>query len=140
HTDNGPTTGYNYLTMTGVALYYEHGHDKVAVDALRRATDFHKHYTYPDGTPVEVINGRNRHWAVSAWGHFGFSHFPDGRRYAEFLAGFLPEGKVGYHALGRLAQDALYYHEGPTAPIPQDQPRYAHQMRLPAGTRKAGAS
>jgi hypothetical protein len=24
HTDNGPSTGYNYLTMTGVALYWEH--------------------------------------------------------------------------------------------------------------------
>ena len=40
--------------------------------------------------------------------------------------------------LGRLAQDALYYHEGPTAPIPQDLPRYAHQMSIPAGIRKAG--
>ncbi len=138
HTDNGPTTGYNYLTMTGVALYWEHSHDKAALDALRRATDFHKHFTYPDGTPVEVINGRNRHWAVSAWGHFGFSHFADGRRYAEFLTSFLPEGKVGYPALGRLAQSALYYHEGPTAAIPQDQPSYAHRMQVPAGIRKSG--
>jgi hypothetical protein len=138
HTDNGPTTGYNYLTMTGVALYYEHSRDKDALAALRRATDFHKHFTYPDGTPVEVINGRNRHWGVSAWGHFGFSHFADGRRYAEFLTRFLPEGKVGYHALGRLAQSALYYHEGPTAPIPQDRPRYAHRLKVPAGIRKTG--
>jgi hypothetical protein len=138
HTDNGPTTGYNYLTMTGVALYYEHSRDRAALDALRRATDFHKHFTYPDGTPVEVINGRNRHWGVSAWGHFGFSHFADGRRYAEFLTRFIPEGKVGYHALGRLAQSALYYHEGPTVAIPQEQPRYAQRMKVPAGIRKTG--
>ncbi len=138
HTDNGPTTGYNYLTITGVALYWEHSQDTAALEALRRATNFHKYFTYPDGTPVEVINGRNRYWDVSAWGHFGFSHFPDGRRYAEFLTRFLPEGKVGYHALGRLAQDALYYHEGPTEPIPQDQPSYAHQMKVPAGIRKTG--
>ena len=88
HTDNGPATGYNYLTMTCVALYYEHSHDPAALEALRRATDFHKHFTWPDGTPVETINGRNRYWDVSPWGHFGFSHWPDGRRYAEFLAGF----------------------------------------------------
>src|SRR5262245_16391064 len=138
HTDNGPTTGYNYLTMTGVALYYEHSHDKAALDARRRATDFHQHFTYPDGTPVETINGRNRHWAVSAWGHFGFSHFADGRRYAEFLTRFLPEGKVGYHALGRLAQNALYYHDGPTEPIPQDRASYAHRMKVHAGIRKTG--
>jgi hypothetical protein len=138
HTDNGPTTGYNYLTLTGVALYWEHSRDTAALAALRRATDFHKYFTYPDGTPVEVINGRNRYWDVSAWGHFGFSNFPDGRRYAEFLTGFLREGKVGYHALGRLAQDALYYHEGPSEAIPQDLPRYARQMKVPAGVHKTG--
>jgi dienelactone hydrolase len=123
------------LYLAGRLLYSQ---DTAALEALRRATDFHKHFTYPDGTPVEVINGRNRYWDVSAWGHFGFSHFADGRRYAEFLTAFLPEGKVGYHALGRLAQSALYYHEGPIEPISQDSPRYAHQMKVPAGIRKTG--
>src|SRR5262245_15708861 len=118
-TDNGPATGYNYLTTCCVALYWEHSRDKDALEALRRATDFHKHFTWPDGTPVETINGRNRHWAVSAWGHFGFTHWSDGRRYAAFLAGFF-KGKVSSRDLGRLAQSALYCHEGPTAPIPQD--------------------
>jgi hypothetical protein len=37
-----------------------------------------------------------------------------------------------------LAQDALYYHEGPLAPIPQDAERYAHRMSVPAGIRKTG--
>ena len=40
--------------------------------------------------------------------------------------------------LGRLAQDALYYHEGPTQPIPQDLDSYSHQMEVPAGIRKTG--
>jgi hypothetical protein len=40
--------------------------------------------------------------------------------------------------LGRLAQDALYFHEGPQSPAPQQLPRYAHQMSIPAGVRKAG--
>ncbi|MCI0465169.1 MAG: hypothetical protein L0Z62_50245, partial [Gemmataceae bacterium] len=142
-TDNGPTTGYNYLTMNCVALYWEHSRDKAALEALRRATTFHKYFTWPDGTPVETINGRNRHWGVSAWGHFGFSHWPDGRRYAEFLAGFFrpsPDKKAGLGSktIGRLAQSALYYHEGPTAPIPQELPRAAHQMNVPAGIRKTG--
>jgi hypothetical protein len=138
NTDNGPATGYNYLTMCCVALYWEHSKDTAALEALRRATDFHKHFTWPDGTPVETINGRNRHWAVSAWGQFGFSHWPDGRRYAEFLAGFFTPGKVGGRNLGRLAQSALYYHEGPTAAIPQELTRSAHQMKVPAGIRRSG--
>ena len=137
-TDNGPATGYNYLTMTCVALYWEHSRDTAALEALRRATDFHKHFTWPDGTPVETINGRNRHWGVNAWGHFGFSHWPDGRRYAEFLAGFFLKGNLESRTLGRLAQSALYYHEGPTAAIPQESSRTVHRMRVPAGIRKTG--
>lgn len=135
---NGPTTGYDYLTMAGVALYYEHSHDPAALEALRRSTDFHKFFTWPDGTPVETVNDRNRYWGVSPWGHFGFSHFAEGRRYAEFLTGFLVKKDLDLETLGRIAQNALYFHAGPTAPIPQDQPRHAHQMRVPAGIRKSG--
>jgi hypothetical protein len=138
HSRSGPTTGYDYLTTTGVALYWEHSQDPAALEALRRSTDFHKHYTYPDGTPVETINDRNRHWGVSIWGHFGFSHFPDGRRYAEFLTSFYSEAQMDLESLGRMAQSALYFHEGPMAPIPQDQQHYAHQMSMPAGIRKSG--
>jgi hypothetical protein len=149
-TDNGPATGYNYLTMNCVALYFEHSQDKAALEALRRATTFHKFFTWPDGTPVETINGRNRHWGVSPWGHFGFSHWPDGRGYAEFLAQFfapspptpLPEGEgrkaLGSKSIGRIAQSALYYHEGPTEKTPQQFPEFSHQMKVPAGIRKTG--
>jgi hypothetical protein len=41
-TDHGPATNYNYITMTCVAVYYEHSRDPAAYQALRRATDFHK--------------------------------------------------------------------------------------------------
>ncbi len=138
HSRSGPTTGYDYLTATGVALYWEHSKDRAALEALRRSTDFHKYFTYPDGQPVELIDDRRRYVYVSPWAHFGFSHFPDGRRYAEFLTGLYREGQLSLEHLGRIAQDALYFHEGPTAAIPQDQPRYAHQMTVPAGIRKSG--
>jgi hypothetical protein len=87
---------------------------------------------------VDVINDRNRHWGVSAWGQFAFTHFPDGRGYAAFLTRFFKPETLTVDELGRLAQDALYYHEGPTEPAPQDQPRYAHKMNVPAGIRKTG--
>ena len=139
HSRNGPTTGYNHITFTQVAFYWEYSKDPAALKALRRATDFHEHFTYPDGAPVETINDRNRYWKVDSWGHFGFSHFPDGRRYAEFLTDFFRGDNLTMDDLGRLAQDALYYHEGPTEPIPQDQPRYSYQMSIPAGIRKRGS-
>ena len=138
HNRSGPTTGYNHLTLTGLALYYEYSRDPEVLPALRRATDFHEYFTYPDGTPVEVINDRNRYWGVSAWGQFAFTNFADGRRYAEFLTSFFHPQKLSIDALGRLAQDALYYHEGPVKPIPQDQKNYFRQMSIPAGIRKTG--
>jgi hypothetical protein len=138
HSRSGPTIGYNHLTLSAVALYWELTRDPAALQALRRATDFHKYFTWPDGTPVELMNDRNRHWGVSAWSHFAFSHFPDGRRYAEFLTGFFQPQKLSMDAIGRLAQNALYYHEGRREPIPQEQARYAHQASVPAGIRKTG--
>jgi hypothetical protein len=134
----GPTPGYDYVTMTQIALYWEYSHDPAALKALRRSTNFHKYFTYLDGTPVDVINNRNRYWTVEAWGQFGFSHFPDGRRYDEFLTGFFKPGRLTMDELGRLSQDALYYHVGPTTPIPQDLKDYFYRLHVPAGIRKAG--
>jgi hypothetical protein len=137
HSKRGPTTGYDYLTETQIALYWEYSKDPAALDALRRSKDFHIYFTYPDGTPVETINDRNRYWDVSMWGHFGFSNFPDGRRYAAFLTGFFPDdGDI--QSLSRLAQNLLYFHEGNMEPIPQDQYSYYHQMKITAGIRKTG--
>lgn len=140
----GPTTGYDYVTVTQIALYWEYSKDPEALKALRRSTDFHKYFTYPDGTPVETINDRNRYWGVSMWGHFGFSHFADGRRYAQFLTGFFPlRGDTTSYggdmqSLGRIAQNLIYYHPGPMAPIPQDEKAYHFKMHVPAGIRKSG--
>ena len=157
-----PTPGYGYTTYTGVALYYEHSHDPAALEALRRGLEFHKYFTYPDGTPVEVLDDRNRYTSVDGWnlpgfvtwseenpapagndesaskGQFGFSNFPDGRRYAELLTSFFRAGEVGYEDLGRIAQNALYYHAGSKAPIPQDSHDYTHRLSIPAAIRKTG--
>jgi hypothetical protein len=138
HSRNGPTIGYNHLTLSAVAVYFEHSGNREVLPALRRATDFHKNYTFLDGTSVDVINDRNRRWAVSAWSQFAFTHFPDGRQFARFLAGFFEPDSLAIDALGRLAQDALYYHEGPAQPAPQQMESYMHRMEVPAGIRKTG--
>jgi hypothetical protein len=145
HSQAGPTTGYDYVTSTQIGVYYEFSRDPDALKALRRSTDFHKYFTYPDGTPVETINDRNRYWGVSMWGQFGFSNFPDGRSYSEMLVSYFPVSgdSLSYggdwQSLGRLAQDFLYYHEGKKEPIPQQQTNYAHPMKIAAGIRKTGS-
>jgi len=138
HSAAGPTTGYDYVTSTGVALYWELSGDPAALEALRRSLTFHEYFTWPDGTPVETINDRNRYWPPPMWGHFGFSNFSDGRRYAEFLTSFYSSQPFSLESLGRLAQDTLYWHAGPAAPIPQDQAAYVKQMRVPGAMRKSG--
>jgi hypothetical protein len=72
------------------------------------------------------------------WGHFGFSNFADGRRYAAFLTSFYSSQPFSLESLGRIAQDLLYWHDGASEPIPQDQAAYARQMTIPAGIRKSG--
>ncbi len=157
-----PTPGYDQTTYTGVALYYEISKDPAALEALRRGLEFHKFFTYPNGWPADVLDDRNRYTSVTGWGEpgfvtwsetnpppggndesvskgqFGFSNFPDGRRFAALLTGFFREGEVGYEDLGRIAQNALYFHRGPVSGIPQDLPRYSKRLTLPAGIRKTG--
>ena len=45
---------------------------------------------------------------------------------------------MAYEDLGRLAQDALYYHPGPKAAIPQDEAAYVRRLGIPAAIRKTG--
>jgi hypothetical protein len=138
HNNSGPTTGYNHLTLQSVGLYWELTHDPDALAALRRATTFHENFTFLDGTPVDVINDRNRHWGISSWAHFTFSNFPEGRGYAEYLADFFDPEHLTMNLLGRIAQDSLYYHEGPSEPAPQSLLAYHFRMGIPAGIRKTG--
>jgi hypothetical protein len=88
-------------------LYWELRKDPAALKALRRVTDFHKYFTNPDGSPVEVIDDRNRNRTVSAWGSTLLFEF---RRRARIrgVSGelFKPE-TLTIDQLGRLAQDAL---------------------------------
>ncbi len=138
HNRDGPTIGYNHLTLTGVALYWEHSRDPDVLPAIRKATDLHRYYTFLNGEPVDVVNDRTRRWGVSAWGQFAFTHWPEGRGYAAFLADFFKPETLAVDQLGRLAQDALYYHEGPAQFAPQQLPKYRHQMSIAAGVRKTG--
>src|SRR5579863_2650816 len=41
HSRAGPTTGYDHLTLSAVALYGEYNEDPAVMEALRRSTDFH---------------------------------------------------------------------------------------------------
>lgn len=138
HNPNSPTGGYNYLTTLAVGLYWEHTRDARALEALHRATAFHAATTYSDGNLIELFNDRNRYWEVSPWGQFAFSHSPLGRGYAQLLTRNIPDDVIDLDTLGMLAQDALFYHEGPIGPCPPERRSYVYRIAAPAGVRKSG--
>ena len=69
---SGPTIGYNLTYVHSLGLYYRFTGDAKVLPALRRATRFHLDFTYPDGTRVETVDGRQRYLAHDA-GHAGKS-------------------------------------------------------------------
>ena len=138
HNPDGPTGGYNYLTTLAVGTYWEYTKHPDALVALRRATRFHTHTTYPDGNLIELFNDRNRYWHISYWGQFAFTHFPEGRSYAALLMRQMSDEKIDLDALGLIAQNALYYHDGPMLPSPPESTNYVYRLHAEAGVRKQG--
>lgn len=137
----GPALGYNYLTYHGVEEYTAWSGDDIGMEALRRGLELHRHWTYPDGVPVECIDGRMRHLSgPMLWGLSGFTRWPEGRGYARLLLGrvgrdgALPSGET----VARIAEAYLLLHEGEEAPAPQSQASYRHELDGNSVVRKAG--
>jgi hypothetical protein len=134
---DAPTIGYNLLTLSAVGMYFEHSRDPAALQAIQRATRFHLAFSWPSGAPVELLNDRNRYWDAWLYGNFAFSHSRQGRRFASFLFERYAPRPLDTEQLGRVAQNALYFRDGPTAPIPQELPRSHFRLEGPAGIRNA---
>jgi hypothetical protein len=49
--------------------------------ALKRAAEYHRHFTYPDGRSVETIDQRNPYGPTIKPGNVGFTITPEGRAY-----------------------------------------------------------
>lgn len=138
HSPAGPTNGYNLLTLAAVGVYYEHSGDAAALNAMRRATTFHANFTWPNGKAIETINDRNREWGANIYGNFAFTRFDDGRGLAALIARGDSAHELTMEWVGRVAQNTLYYHEGPVKPALQTLPAYHRQLQIPAGVRKQG--
>ena len=143
---DGPMISYDYLNTAVAAYYWHHYKDPKALDAIRANTDFHAHWTTPDGVDIASVDQRNRsHFTPRAgFGLFSFCNFPVGRRLTRLkLLAALGDDRdsfesMGLSALGRLAQDAHYHTDGPEATVPQQMPSYRHELDRPAVARKSG--
>ena len=115
----GPTNSYNRVYVHALGLYHRFTGDEAVLPCLKRAIDFHRHFTYPDGTLVETVDGRVRyHATVSAMGLPGFGVTPEGWGLVRFLVQRMrersPHGELSPH----LASAWQYVPDGPaTAPL-----------------------
>jgi hypothetical protein len=142
--NGGPTTLYNYLSHNGMALMYAWTGEQVFLDAIRRSTNFHGNFCYPDATLCELIDERVRyHPHPFNWGLAGFSHSPEGRGSAiEHFKGWLAHSdldSVSPEILARQCENYLYWNSGDIAPAPFTRPNHTALLNMPGGLFRRGA-
>ncbi len=119
----GPSTFYNHVYVHGLGLYYKFTGDDHVLPALKAAIDFHQTFIYPDGTPVETVDGRFKyHDRIMRMGWVGFSACPKGRRLVRHLAERLDSKRdlLGFQG-GAIASTVQRLIEGEEAAINLDR-------------------
>ena len=119
----GPAVSYNFVYSDAVGVYHAMSGDDAVLPALNRASAFHAAFTYPDGSRVETIDGRNPYHTGVRLGTVGFSFSPQGRAF------LLRQWQRMLKAGAKLdADDAasfiLYAQEGPVAGPVQEPAEY----------------
>ena len=123
----GPVVTYNFVYSESLGIYYALSRDESVLPALERAAAYHANLTYPDGSPVETVDGRNPYHAGRRLGNPGFSHTPAGR-------GYLLEQHGQHIAAGaQFAPDysanmLLYSGSGPAESTAAAQERHVWRM------------
>lgn len=124
HEGGGPSTLYNFVTARTISLYAIESKNAAAWQAVRRAEEFHRAFTYPNGSPVETIDGRVRYVGrpVSIIPP-GFSWSPAGQAYVQHLINALmqipfEDGFQGYAFFTDVARHAGGIEA--KAPLPPD--------------------
>jgi hypothetical protein len=136
----GPTLSYNYLTHCGASLMYEWTGEQVFLDAIRKSTEFHGNFCYPDATFVELLDERVRHDLFATprvWGLFGFTHWAPGRGMARVhFANWLKsesEKTKSPELLARHCENAMYWHAGAEEQAPFQKREREARMTLAGG-------
>jgi len=81
----GPVVQYNYVYVDALGTYYIETRDAAVLPALERASQFHRRFTYPDGTPVETIDERTPYDADVKLPNPGFTITAEGRAFVAIL-------------------------------------------------------
>ena len=122
----GPSVIYNHVYVHGLGLYYAFTRDEQVLPALEAAAEFHQAFSYPNGAPVETVDGRVKYRdRIMPMGWVGFSACPRGRRLVRLLATELvAERDLKKFQGGATASAIQHLIEGDEAAINADRPAF----------------
>ena len=129
----GPVVAYNFVYAEALGIYLSLTGDETVRPALERAAQYHAEFTYPDGSAVETVDGRNPYAAGIRLGNNGFSLTPAGRGWlARQHRLFLQEG--GIFDADHAATMLLYGGQGPISPPAGEYESHVYRMGDMANT------
>ena len=77
----GPVVSYNFVYSEALGVYHALSRDHSVLEALERSARYHANFTYPDGSAVETVDGRNPYHEGVRLGNPGLSYSAAGRGY-----------------------------------------------------------
>ncbi|MDD4890271.1 MAG: hypothetical protein PHU85_10115 [Phycisphaerae bacterium] len=139
---SGPAVGYHRPSVFGLCLYFAASGDRFVLPYIERGVEFAARALYPDLTPIETLDQRNRlHAHIGTVGgragafDAAFGLTPLGRRLAQrIMPQFLDRveqhpDQVPLSGAAIIALAALVYRDGPTARrLPTDRAAYVDRF------------
>jgi hypothetical protein len=123
----GPVVAYNFVYVDALGTYLAMSDDEGVLPALERAARYHAEFTYPDGSAVETVDGRNPYHEGVKLGNCGFTRTAAGRGWlARQHHLFLDDG--GTFDADYAASLLLYGEGGPVEPPAGERERHDFRM------------
>jgi hypothetical protein len=131
----GPVVAYNFVYAEALGIYLSLTGDEAVRPALERAAQYHAEFTYPDGSAVETVDGRNPYMTGIKLGNNGFALTPAGRGWlARQHRLFLQQG--GVFDADYAATMLLYGGQGPVSPPAGERESHVYHMGDMASTKR----
>lgn len=112
--ESGPVNIYSMVTAQAVSVYYELSGDSNALEAVKRALEYHTAFSYPDGTAIETVDGRMPyHQNVAMMLPPTFSRFKEGVRYLNRIVDHLPDSLERLQGISMMTSTLGYLSDTP---------------------------
>ncbi len=150
---NGPTLGYNLVTLENIARYAFYSRSKKAWASVKRGVRLHLNTLYPNGYTMAALDNRVPHGGIKPV-FFPFLFSPAGRGYIDFVTKKLLEIKrhnikhpgdhdlIGYesyhYGYHHLALTLRHWHGGKISPLPLEKKNYTFTFQRPCKVLKRG--